>query len=153
MTAYPSPRAQQFHGCFAFLPLPAASSLQPHHHPKGPMCFPGPHADPKYPRHNSKFPNLRDTPSAHLLTGPPAPEMSSSLWFGTTPTAAHPTPGVAQAKPHTPAAHNSNLHVYCGTFIFLTMCCWGLTVSHDSKKTKICHLKELGTKTLHKLKG
>lgn len=80
-----------------FFPFPEASSLQPHHRPRGPMCFTGPHAHPKHPRHNSKVQGLR-TPSAQDPSGRTARR------------------GDASGRPQPP--HPRQQHVYCGTFYF-----------------------------------
>lgn len=147
VTAYQSPRAQHFHGCF-FPSIPRGKQPATPPPPERP-CFSGPHANPKYQRHDSQVPGpegLPEHPAAHrtsrLLTRAPPSGVGGSQLLHSLPR------GCPRNTPRQQPARSLR-HF----FIFLTTCCWGPTVSQDSKKNKICHLKELGTKTLHKLKG
>lgn len=144
----PEPQGSAFPWLLLSLHSQRQAACNPTATPKA-LCFSGPHANPKYQRHDSQVPGpegLPEHPAAHrtsrLLTRAPPSGVGGSQLLHSLPR------GCPRNTPRQQPARSLR-HF----FIFLTTCCWGPTVSQDSKKNKICHLKELGTKTLHKLKG
>lgn len=137
----PEPQGSAFPWLLLSLHSQRQAACNPTATPKA-LCFSGPHANPKYQRHDSQVPGpegLPEHPAAHrtsrLLTRAPPSGVGRSQLL-------HSLPRGCPRNTPLPAPHDSNLRVHCGTFLFSSQRVAGAQRSHRTvKKTKFVILK------------